>query len=292
VLECVANVSEGRDMVLLRSLAEACGPSLLDVHADADHHRSVFTLAGPGARDACEAVRALASAVAEHVTLVGHEGVHPRFGVLDVVPFVALSETNAERLQAADEARAFARWWAARAEVPVFLYDDADPEGRDLPCTRAEAFRNRRPDYGPPRAHPALGATATGARRPLVAINCNLVTGDVTIARRVARTVRERDGGMPGVRALGFRLPDADCAQVSMNLTDLDRTGMQAACLQVRGLALELGSDVSGVELVGLVARRELERCSDDFLAWSRIDMTSTIEARIGHGPRWWPGDP
>jgi glutamate formiminotransferase len=104
--------------------------------------------------------------------------------------------------------------------------------------------------------------------------------------------VRERDGGMPGVRALGFRLPDADCAQVSMNLTDLDRTGMQAACLQVRGLARGLGTDVSDVELVGLVARRELERCSHDFLTWSRIDSASTIEARIGHGPRWSPGEP
>ena len=104
--------------------------------------------------------------------------------------------------------------------------------------------------------------------------------------------IRERDGGMPGVRALGFRLPNADCAQVSMNLTDLHRTGMQAVCLQVRGLARGLGSDVSGVEGVGLVPRLELERCDDDFLAWSRIDMTSTIEARLGHGPRWWPGDP
>jgi glutamate formiminotransferase len=174
----------------------------------------------------------------------------------------------------------------------VFLYDDADPEGRDLPWTRSHAFEDRRPDYGPPRAHPELGATATGARGPLVAINCNLVTGDVTIARRVARMIRERDGGMPGVRALGFRLPDADRAQVSMNLTDLDRTGMQDACLRVRDLTRGLGSDVSGVELVGLVTRRELERCSDEFLAWSRIDIASTIEARIGHGPRWWPGDP
>ncbi len=279
-------------MDLLRSLAHACGPSLLDVHADADHHRSVFTLAGPGPRDACDAARALATAVAGRVTLVGHAGQHPRFGVLDVVPFVALSGTSAERMQASDEARAFGKWWAEHAQVPVFLYDDADPRGRDLPHVRAQAFKARQPDFGPAAPHAELGATAAGARRPLVAINCVLATPDVAVARRVARSVRERDGGMPGVRALGFFLPEAGRAQVSMNLTDLDRTGVQEACLHVRDVAVQLRADVAGVELVGLLPRRELERCSDDFLTWSGIDPASAIEVRIGRGPRWWPGDP
>jgi glutamate formiminotransferase len=292
VLECVVNVSEGRDMDVLRTLADACGPSLIDVHADADHHRSVFTLAGPGPRDACGATRALADAVADGVTLVGHEGEHPRFGVLDVVPFVALGGTNTERMQAGDEARAFGRWWAEHHDVPVFLYDEADPEGRDLPHARTHGFKARKPDFGPPAPHPKLGATAVGARRPLIAINCVLVTRDVTVARRIARMLRERDGGMRGVRALGFYLPDAARAQVSMNLTEIDQTGVQDACLHVRDLAVELGSDVAGVELVGLIPRRELDRCSDDFLTWSGIDADAAIEARIGQGPRWWPGDP
>ena len=279
-------------MELLRSLAEACGPSLVDVHADPDHHRSVFTLAGPGPRDACGGARTLAAAVAANVSVVDHEGEHPRFGALDVVPFVALGGTNAERLQAADEARAFGRWWADDSDVPVFLYDDADPEGRDLPHARTHAFKTRQPDFGPPAPHATLGATAVGARRPLVAVNCVLVTRDVSIARRIARMLRERDGGLPGVRALGFFLPDAGRAQVSMNLTELERTGVQDACLHVRDLAGELGSDVASVELVGLLPRRELDRCADDFLTWSRIDASSAIEARIGQGPRWWPGDP
>lgn len=286
------NISEGRDLRVLRRLAVACGSPLIDVHADADHHRAVFTLAGPGARDACEAARALAVAVADHLTIVGHEGEHPRFGVLDVVPFVALGGTNVERAQAADEARAFAQWWAREYTVPVFLYDDADEQGRDLPHARTHGFRSRRPDFGPDEPHPRLGATAVGARRVLVAVNCVLVTRDVSVARRIARMLRERDGGLRGVRALGFFLPDARRAQVSMNLTDLDHTGVQDACLHVRELAQRLGSDVARVELVGLVPRRELDRCSDEFLEWSRIDATSTIEARIGHGPRWWPGDP
>jgi glutamate formiminotransferase len=291
VLECVVNVSEGRDMEALQALADACGPSLVDVHADPDHHRSVFTLAGPGPHDACGAARELALAVASRLSMLGHEGEHPRFGMLDVVPFVALGGTTAERTQAAEEARAFAQWWAETGEVPVFLYDDADPEGRDLPHARSHAFKSRAPDFGPGAPHPRLGATAVGARRPLIAINCVLVSRDVSIARRIARMMRERDGGLRGVRALGFALPDADRVQVSMNLTDIDRTGVQDACLHVRELAQELGTDVAAVELVGLLPRRELDRCSDDFLVWSGIDAGATIEGRIGHGPRWWPGD-
>jgi glutamate formiminotransferase len=236
-------------------------------------------------------VRALATAVPEHLSMVGHEGEHPRFGVLDVVPFVALGGTKAEREIAAEEARAFGRWWAESHQVPVFLYDDADPDGRDLPHARTHGFKTRAPDYGPGAPHPRLGATAVGARRPLVAINCVLVTRDVVVARQIARRMRERDGGLRGVRALGFFLPDARRAQVSMNLTEIDRTGVQDACLHVRELARSLGTDVASVELVGLLPRAELGRCSDDFLQWSGIDATSSIEARIGHGPRQLPGD-
>ena len=203
VLECVVNVSEGRDMDRLLTIARACGPSLVDVHADADHHRSVFTLAGPGAHDAVPAARSLAAAVAEQCSIVDHDGEHPRFGALDVVPFVALGGTRVERAQAADEARAFGEWWADEFAVPVFLYDDADPEHRDLPSARSTSFRSRAPDFGPSAPHPRLGATAVGARRPLVACNCVLVTRDVSVARRIARDVRERNGGLRGVRASG-----------------------------------------------------------------------------------------
>jgi glutamate formiminotransferase len=279
-------------MDCLRALAEACGPSLLDVHADGDHHRAVFTMAGPGPRDAVEGARRLAAAVAERLSIVGHAGEHPRAGALDVVPFVALGGTNAERAQAADEARAFAQWWSENFAVPTFLYDDADAEGRDLPHMRTHGFRSRPPDFGPDEPHPRLGSTAVGARRVLIACNCVLITRDVVIARQIARQMRERDGGMRGVRALGFLLPDENRAQVSMNLVEIDRAGIQDACLHVRELAQHLGTDVSAVELVGLLPRRELDRCSDDFLTWSGIDADATIEARIGNGPRWWPGDP
>lgn len=279
-------------MKRLLTIARACGPSLIDVHSDADHHRSVFTLAGPGARDAVDGARALAAAVAEQCSIAEHEGEHPRFGALDVVPFVALGGTKAERAQAADEARAFGEWWAREFAVPVFLYDDADPEGRDLPNARSTSFRSRSPDFGPDEPHKRLGATAVGGRRPLVACNCVLISRDVSVARRIARDMRESSGGLRGVRALGFYLADANRAQVSMNLVELERTGVQDACLHVRDLARRHGTDVARVELVGLIPGRDLDRCTDDFLQWSRLDAESTIEVRVGNGPRWWPGGP
>jgi glutamate formiminotransferase / 5-formyltetrahydrofolate cyclo-ligase len=281
LIECVINVSEGRDETALRTIAERCAASLVDVHTDADHHRSVFTLAGPGPHDATTAARDLADAVADTISIADHDGVHPYLGALDVVPFVALGGTKVERAQAADAARAFGEWWAETHRVPVFFYDDADREGRDLPHIRRHAFRSRAPDFGPGAPHPTLGATAVGARKPLIAINLLLVTQDIAVARRIAREVRESDGGLPGVRALGLMLASAGRPQVSMNLADLDRTGIEDACLTVRELARRERTDVASVEVVGLIPRFELDRCSDEFLQWADIDATRAIEARI-----------
>ena len=282
MIECVPNVSEGRDSGVLGELAAACGPSLLDLHHDRDHNRSVFTLAGPGPDDALTAVRALALAVAERLDQTEHRGVHPRLGSLDVVPFVALGDRPAGA--AITAARDFAEWWANAAAVPVFLYDAADPEARTLPETRRAALSVRRPDFGPDRPHPRLGATAVGARTPLVAVNCRLDCADVSVARRIATSVRERDGGLPGVRALGLELASVGRAQVSMNLVDLDRTGIEAACTTVRDRARAAGHAVEAVELVGLVPAAAMRECSTDFLRWSGIDPAATIEGRLAAG--------
>jgi glutamate formiminotransferase len=290
MLECVVNVAEGRDRAALRAIGDACGPSLLDVHTDADHHRTVFTLAGPVDDDAISATRELAGAVEARVSIAAYDGVHPLLGALDVVPFVGLHETATERADAVRAAREFGAWWAETHGVPVFLYDEADPSGRDLPRTRREAFTTRRPDFGPDGPHPTLGATAVGARRPLVAINVWLATGDVTVARRIAGAVRERDGGLPGVRALGLALASHAQVQVSMNLVDLERTGVEAAVSAVRDLAGREPAEVAAVELVGLVPRSELERCSAEFRQWASIDADAAVEDRIGRGPRGWPG--
>ena len=299
------NVSEGRRAEVVAAVAAACGPALLDVHTDPDHNRSVLTLAGR-ADQVTEAAMALARVAVERIDLSGHSGVHPRLGAVDVVPFVPLDLgetgewaggraglTETER-RGLDEAGETAAAWGKRAAkelgVPVFLYGAADPARRALPDLRRAAFRERRPDFGPSEPHPTAGAMAVGARPVLVAINCELAAGsqgleaDVAVARAVAREVRERDGGLPSVRALGFALQSKGRAQVSMNLTDLAATGAEAACEAVRRAAAERGGDVTAVELVGLLPAAELERCSEAFLAWSGLTPEQTIEARLGAG--------
>lgn len=283
MLECVVNASEGRDAEALDDLADAAGPTLLDVHTDHDHHRSVFTLAGDaGAVE--QGVRSLARRAAARLSLADHHGVHPRLGVVDVVPFVALHPTP--RDVAREAALRYAEWSAAELGVPVFLYDDADEQHRTLPDARHDAFTRRRPDLGPAAPDPRLGATAVGARAPLVAVNCELDRDDVRLARAIAASVRERDGGLPGVRALGLHVASRRRAQVSMNLVALERTGLERACTTVRDHARAAHDDVTRVELVGLLPAAELARCSDAFRAWTGISETSTIEARAAAAAR------
>jgi glutamate formiminotransferase len=295
VIECVVNISEGRRREVIDGVAEAAGAALLDVHTDPDHHRSVLTLAGE--RDVVAgAALALTRAAVERIDLSGHSGVHPRLGVVDVVPFVPLDMPEPDGLAAAG---AVARAWAKRAAdelgVPVFFYGAADPDGRSLPDVRRTAFRERRPDFGPGEPHPTAGAMAVGARPILVALNCELTAttngraadagggfeADLAVARAVARAVRERDGGLAGVRALGFGLASQRRAQVSMNLVDLPATGVETAVAAVRREAEQRGRDVAAVELVGLLPAAELERCSPEFLRWSGLSPGSTIEARL-----------
>jgi glutamate formiminotransferase len=224
------------------------------------------------------------------IDLSMHAGVHPRLGAVDVVPFVPLDDAGPGGLAAAgDLARDWGERAAAECEVPVFLYGAADPQGRSLPDLRRTAFRDRRPDFGPLEPHPTAGAMAVGARPILVALNCELASpgsggddgSDLTVARAVARAVRERDGGLPGVRALGFALASKHRAQVSMNLVDLPTTGVETACEAVRRAAEGHGRSVAAVELVGLLPAAELERCSGEFLAWSGLSPDQTIEGRL-----------
>jgi glutamate formiminotransferase / 5-formyltetrahydrofolate cyclo-ligase len=285
MLECVINISEGRRPEVLAAVAAACGSALLDVHTDADHNRSVFTLAGRTADEVAEAAMALARATVERIDMAGHSGVHPRIGAVDVVPFVPIEPVRME--QAAEAARAWGERVAEELGVPVFFYGPADPEGRTLPDIRRTAFRERKPDYGPPGPHPTAGAMAVGARPFLGAINWELAIGsggleaDMEVARAISREVRERDGGLPGVRALAFALESKGVAQVSMNLIDLSATGVEAAFEAVRRAATKRGSDVTAVELVGLLPAAELERCSGEFLAWSGLSDDRTIESRL-----------
>ena len=236
LLLCVPNVSEGRDRAVLGRLAaavEVAGARLIDLHSDVDHHRSVFTFMGAPARVE-QAALALARAAVAAIDLRGHAGAHPRIGAVDVVPFVPLAgSTMADAIAAAHRV---GQAFAAATGVPVFFYEEAArvPERRALPAVRAGGFEllaerlaggGAEPDAGPSRPHPSAGATAVGARRPLVAFNANLTSGDVTIARAIAAALREvSPGGLPAVRAMGMMLASRGVAQVSVNLLDYRRT--------------------------------------------------------------------
>ncbi len=273
------NVSDGRRPDVIDMLGRASGRALLDVHTDADHDRSVFTLIGATPEETEAAVRRLADAVATGPFDVhDSNGVHPRLGILDVVPFVALDD---DQFIARRAARSFADWLASSHDIAVFLYDDADPERRSLPEARHDAFVSRSPDAGPPGPHPRLGATAVGARRPMIALNCELGTDDLELARRLAAQVRGRDGGLAGVRALGLPLATRGHVQVSMNLVDLGATGLERVCNRVRDLAADAGHDIARVEIVGLIPASELATFSPEFSDWSGVTAEHTIEAAM-----------
>ncbi|HSS08783.1 MAG TPA: hypothetical protein VLL25_02795, partial [Acidimicrobiales bacterium] len=239
MLECVVNVSEGRRADVLTALAKAAGPCLLDLHADADHHRSVLTMAGPpGALHA--GVNALAVATVARLEIARHSGAHPRIGVLDVVPWVSLTGWPLRPGPIADAIEArnlFARWAGETLALPCFLYG---PE-RSLPELRQKAWVSAQPDEGPPRPHPTAGATAVGARPVLVAYNVWLASPDLAVARAIAAELRS-----PAIRALGLEVGDA--VQVSSNLIDPWKVGPEVVFDAVASR-----SDVTRAELVGLL---------------------------------------
>jgi glutamate formiminotransferase len=267
VLECVPNVSEGRDPLVLARLAEAVravpGVRLADVHEDPDHHRSVFSFLGPP--DAVErAALALAAVALESIDMRSHRGVHRRIGALDVVPFVPLRGMT--RDEAVGRARAFGEALARAHDVPVYFYGDAagQPERRSLHAIRAGEYEGladkladpaSRPDCGPARFDPRAGATAVGARDVLIAYNVWLKSADLAAARSIARTVRESSGGLPRLQALGFPLARRGAVQVSMNLLDYGVTSLARTFDAVQTEARRRGIQVARGELVGLAPR-------------------------------------
>jgi glutamate formiminotransferase len=264
VLECVINVSEGRDATIMAELGAAAGPCLLDVHQDADHHRAVLTLAGaPAALE--DAVRAVARVAVARLDLTNHVGAHPRLGVLDVVPFVDLDEprrTTAPALAARDR---FAAWAGTELALPCFLYG---PE-RTLPELRRTAFVGLSPQTGPTAPHPSAGACAVGARPVLVAYNLWLTEANLTLARQVAAAIRG-----PAVRALGLAL--GQHVQVSCNLVDPYVTGPAPVYDAVAARA-----PVARAELVGLLPADVLAAVPSARHAALDLDAARTIEARL-----------
>ena len=268
-VECVPNFSEGRDGGFRDRVSNALSTapvSLLDVHSDCDHNRSVFTFAAPVALAERAVLEAAAIAV-QDIDLAAHTGCHPRIGALDVVPLVPLADTR--RQACVDAAHRLGRNLWAELGVPVYFYGSAarQPGREKLEAVRklgferlSELVRNGRvlPDIGGPELHPTAGACCVGVRKLMVAFNVLLAARDATAAKRIAKAIRESSGGLPGVKALGLYLPAAGLAQVSMNLTDLEETAVPAAFDAVRREAGNQGVQVLGTELVGLAPSRAL----------------------------------
>jgi glutamate formiminotransferase len=267
LLECVINVSEGRDPAAVAALAKAAGPFLLDLHSDWHHHRSVLTLAGP--RDSLQqAVQAVAARAVESLDIRQHQGAHPRLGTLDVVPWVSLRGLPVADgpIQDAVQVRdRFARWAGRSLLLPCFLYG---PE-RSLPDLRRQAWRTLAPDFGPALPHPVAGAAAVGARAILVAYNLWLAEPDLRIARQIAAAIRGSK-----VRALAFAIGEQ--VQVSCNLIDPWIVGPAAVFDAVARHA-----DVARSELVGLAPRSVLDGVPSH--RWRELDLdpATTIEARL-----------
>ena len=260
MLECVINVSEGRRPEVVAAIGATAGPTLLDVHSDAHHHRSVLTLAGP---DVEVAARAVAREAVRLIDLRAHQGVHPRLGAVDVVPFVPLAGSSMDEAVAARDR--FARWAAEELAVPCFLYGDE----RTLPEVRRGAFGGLAPDVGPAQPHPTAGAVAVGARPVLVAYNLWLASADVEVARAIARGLRSEH-----VRALGLDV--GGHAQVSCNLVNPLVVGPGAVYD-----AVAASTAVARAEMVGLVPAAVAAAIPADRWAEVDVDPSRTIEARL-----------
>lgn len=268
IVECVINISEGRDNTVLRQLAAVAGSHpeafLLNLSSDPDHNRAVFTIAG-SPQGVLEASWECSRKALSILDIRLHQGIHPRIGIVDVVPFVPLLNTSME--ECSELARVLGRRLGSRLHVPVFLYGHAAraPERIELSSIRrggtagaAARMKTHPPDFGPSRLHLTAGASAVGAREILIAFNIDLAGRSLDTAAEIAGLTRESSGGLPSVKALGLYLRERDCTQVSMNLTDYRRTSIIQVFEHVARLADRHGIQVAGSEVIGLIPRDSL----------------------------------
>ncbi len=288
LLESVPNFSEGRDAGTIEALRTALAEraEVLDVHADQDHNRSVFTLVGVE-EDLVDSLLAGIACAGERIDLRRHDGAHPRIGAADVVPIVALDPVDRER--ARECALVLAERIGSQLELPVFLYGESSPgrgpaffrRGGPAELQRRVDSGELRPDFGPSRLDERAGGVIVGARRPLIAFNVNLATDEVEIAREIAAIVRETGGGFPGVRALGLALPSAGHAQVSMNVEDYEAAALHDILERVEDEARARGTEVSGAELVGLMPAGAAVAAAGRLLRIEGFDPSHVLELRL-----------
>jgi len=294
IVGVVPNFSEGRDAAVVDAIVRALevpGARVVYAEADAAHHRLDTTVLG--SPDACAASALAGARVAvDRIDLTVHHGGHPRMGAADVIPFMPVREVTLEAC--ADLARRFGARLADELGIPVYLYGEAaaSPDRRSLADVRRGEFEGLRdavargerlPDFGPHELGPA-GATAVGARKPLVAFNTYLGSADEALAKRIASEVRESSGGLPAVRAIGFLVEERGCVTVSMNLVDHEVTGVRAAFDAVAERAAREGIDVTDSEIVGLVPLAALPSGDAEHVRLRGFDPDAQVLERLLEG--------
>ena len=294
IVECVPNFSEGRRKevvdAIAKSIASVPGVRLLDTEMDPNHNRCVITFVGDRNAVAEAAFQGAKSAVGR-IDMNHHRGEHPRVGALDVLPFVPISGVTMDDCVAL--ANSVGKRIADELQVPVYLYEAAAtrPDRKALPDVRRGEFEGlkvaietdpeRKPDFGPAKLHPTAGACIVGARPVLIAWNVNLGTKDVTVAKRIAKAIRESDGGLPAVRAKGFELADRGLVQVSMNMTDYRKTSLVQAFEAIRELATKEHVEIVESEIVGLVPLDTVLPGATQYFKLARFHREQVLEARL-----------
>jgi glutamate formiminotransferase len=291
-VECIPNVSEGRDRAKIEELAqvvrETPGVWLLDVDPDADHNRTVITFVG-APEGVEEAALSLVARAVESIDLTHHRGEHPRMGAVDVIPFVPIDIAMSECIELSR--RVGQKIWE-RFQIPVYLYEESArrPERADLAQIRKGEFEGFfekikepewAPDFGERRVHPTAGVMAVGARMPLIAFNVNLGTDNIEVAKRIAQAVRHSSGGLRYVKALGFKLEDRGIVPVSMNMTNYQKTPRHRVFVLIEREAERYGVPVVGSEIVGLVPREALYQAAEFFLRLEDFNRDQILEERI-----------
>ena len=294
LIECIPNVSEGRrdevvDAIAKAALAVAPGVVLLDRTSDRDHNRSVLTFLGDGP-GLVRAMTALVGAALERIDLRTHQGAHPRVGAVDVVPFVPIrGATSADCVALAKE---LGQTLADRFGLPVFLYEDAaaHPDRKNLATIRQGEFEGLakkmsdaawKPDFGPAAPHASGGATIVGARAPLIAYNINLGTADLAVADRIAKAIRHLSGGYRFVKAMGVKLEARGQVQVSINMTNFEKTPLHRVFETVRSEAERQGVSVVGSEIVGLVPQQALLAAASHYLRLESDPAPQVLEGKL-----------
>ena len=293
VIECVPNVSEGRRPEIVAAMADAIraidGVRLLDHSSDTSHNRSVFTLAGDAA-GVERAVLALVERATADIDLRTHRGEHPRMGAVDVVPFVPIEGVTMAECVAL--ARKVGSEIAARFNVPIYLYEEAsnNPARKNLEDIRRGEFEGLAvkmasegwtPDFGPAAPHPSAGATVVGARMPLIAYNINLATNRLDVAKKIAAAIRHSSGGYRYVKAMGIMLEDRGIVQVSMNLTNYEKTPIFRVFETVKREAARYGVQVLESEIVGLVPSAALNAAAEFYLQIEGFKADQVLENRL-----------